>query len=223
KNPNEMYPYFAVAECGYRPIIIMYEWPTLEIICVLKGGAAKIYANMDFSPNGELLVSQGGEPDFLITVWTWLEHKILLRSKSYVNEVFRVKFSPYVPGQLTSCGLAHIKFWKMAHTFTGLKLKGELGRSLRRRCHDAPIVQFYYNDVDGELWSVSMDGHIRVWWYEMIDQADPPDDDRIVQLDPSYDFYTPGVMLMSVEKRFVHEPTDTFYFGQVSTYLRIGF
>lgn len=25
-------------------------------------------------------------------------------------------------------GAAHIKFWKMAQTFTGLKLKGELGR-----------------------------------------------------------------------------------------------
>lgn len=25
-------------------------------------------------------------------------------------------------------GAAHIKFWKMAETFTGLKLKGELGR-----------------------------------------------------------------------------------------------
>lgn len=24
--------------------------------------------------------------------------------------------------------MSHIKFWKMAHTFTGLKLKGELGR-----------------------------------------------------------------------------------------------
>lgn len=25
-------------------------------------------------------------------------------------------------------GLGHIKFWKMASTFTGLKLQGELGR-----------------------------------------------------------------------------------------------
>lgn len=25
-------------------------------------------------------------------------------------------------------GLSHIKFWKMAETFTGLKLQGELGR-----------------------------------------------------------------------------------------------
>lgn len=25
-------------------------------------------------------------------------------------------------------GLSHIKFWKMASTFTGLKLQGELGR-----------------------------------------------------------------------------------------------
>lgn len=30
----------------------------------------------------------------------------------------------------------------------------EVFRSLRRKCHDAPIVQFYY--LDGELWTVSL-------------------------------------------------------------------
>ncbi|KAJ8952049.1 hypothetical protein NQ318_010959 [Aromia moschata] len=39
KNPRPEYPYFAVAECGgRRPLIIMYEWPTMEIHCVMKGG-----------------------------------------------------------------------------------------------------------------------------------------------------------------------------------------
>lgn len=37
-------------------------------------------------------------------------------------------FSPSVSGHLTTSGLGHIKFWKMSKTFTGLKLKGELGR-----------------------------------------------------------------------------------------------
>lgn len=51
-----------------------------------------------------MLVSQGGEPDYLITVWNWRKSAILLRTKSYVNDVFRVLFSPYVPGHLTTCG-----------------------------------------------------------------------------------------------------------------------
>uniref|UniRef100_A0A6P7HDL2 Cilia- and flagella-associated protein 44-like n=1 Tax=Diabrotica virgifera virgifera TaxID=50390 RepID=A0A6P7HDL2_DIAVI len=138
--------------------------------------------------------------------------------------------------------VGHIKFWKMAHTFTGLKLQGELGRfgkteysdilgvlpmpdekvvsgcdwgniliwdgglitlevlrTLRKNCHEAPIVQIFYEDE--ELWTVSLDGHVRIWWYEKIDRADPPDDDRVILLDPSYDFYTPGMSLYQVTKR----------------------
>ncbi|KAG5898603.1 hypothetical protein JTB14_020979 [Gonioctena quinquepunctata] len=255
KNPNPEYPHFAVAECGHEPAIIIYEWPSLTIKCVLIGSAEHLYSNIDFSPDGELLVSQSGEPDYLITVWNWHERKILLRNKSYVNDVFRVRFSPYIPGQITSCGVGHIKFWKMASTFTGLKLKGEVGRfgkteysdikgilpmpdskvvsgcdwgnilvwdgglitleifrTLRRRCHDAPIVQFFYED--GELWTVSLDGHVRIWWYEKIDRADPPDDDRVILMDPSYDFYTPGLQLYCVEKRSDNSDDDSWYIAQ---------
>lgn len=93
----------------------------------------------------------------------------------------------------------------------------EVFRSSRRTCHDAPIVQLYYDFDEGELWSVSMDGHVRIWWYEKIDQADPPDDDRIVQIDPSYDFYTPGVMLMCIEKRAPQDPQDSLYYAQVKS------
>ncbi|XP_056639556.1 cilia- and flagella-associated protein 44 isoform X1 [Diorhabda sublineata] len=242
KNPNKEYPHFAVAECGQKPIIILYNWPEMTILCVLKGGAKRLYSHMDYSPDGEFLVSQSGEPDYIITVWNWHEHKILLRNKSYVNDVYQIKFSPYIPGQITTCGVAHIKFWKMARTFTGLKLQGEVGRfgkteysdiigilpmpdekvvsgcdwgniliwdgglislevyrTLRKRCHDGPIVQIFYEE--GELWTVSLDGHVRIWWYEKIDQADPPDSDRVILLDPSYDFYTEGMSLYQVIKR----------------------
>ncbi|CAG9840027.1 unnamed protein product [Diabrotica balteata] len=242
RNPNKEYSHFAVAECGRRPIIILYNWPEMTILCILRGGAKKLYSNMDYSPDGELLVSQSGEPDYLITVWNWKEHKILLRNKSYVNDVYSVKFSPYIPGEITTCGVGHIKFWKMARTFTGLKLQGELGRfgkteysdilgvlpmpdekvvsgcdwgniliwdgglitlevlrTLRKNCHEAPIVQIFYEDE--ELWTVSLDGHVRIWWYEKIDRADPPDDDRVILLDPSYDFYTPGMSLYQVTRR----------------------
>ena len=47
----------------------------------------------------------------------------------FINQdVFRVTFSTENEGQLTTGGLGHVKFWKMAATFTGLKLQGELGK-----------------------------------------------------------------------------------------------
>jgi len=33
--------------------------------------------------------------------------------------VFTLRFSPYFDGNLTTCGTGHIRFWKMASTFTG--------------------------------------------------------------------------------------------------------
>lgn len=227
----------------------------MDINSVLKGGSTALYTHLDFSSDGLLLASQAGEPDYLITLWNWSKRTILLRAKSYVNDVHRVKFSSYCPGQITSCGVTHIKFWKIANTFTGLKLKGELGRfgktefsdisgvlpmpdekvlsgsswgnilvwdggliklevfrTLRKKCHEGPIVQMHFQD--GELITVGMDGHVKIWWYEKIDQADPPDDDRIIQIEPTYDFHTPGVMFMCLRKRYP-DAADTTYFAQV--------
>lgn len=64
----------------------------------------------------------------MITVWNWQKTLVMLRCKSHGQDIYNVTFSPSVPGHLTSSGSGHIKFWKMAKTFTGLKLKGELGR-----------------------------------------------------------------------------------------------
>ena len=50
--------------------------------------------------------------------------------------MFRVTFSTEIEGQLTTGGLGHIKFWKMAATFTGLKLQGELGKFGRTAISD---------------------------------------------------------------------------------------
>lgn len=91
-------------------------------------------------------------------------------------------------------------------------IKVEVCRKLRRKCHEAPVTQFYYSN--GDLWTVSMDGRIRVWFYDTIDQADPPDDDRFVQVEPAYDFHTPGVQFMCVYKQNDNRK-DTFYFAQV--------
>jgi hypothetical protein len=62
-------------------------------------------------------------PDFFLTVWNWEEEAILLRAKAFSQEVFNVCFSDFFDGQLLTSGQGHIRFWKMASTFTGLKLQ----------------------------------------------------------------------------------------------------
>ena len=62
-----------------------------------------------YSPDGKLLASVGGEPDFMLTLWDWRQERIVLRSKAFSQEVFRVTFSSELEGQLTSAGTGHIR------------------------------------------------------------------------------------------------------------------
>eukprot|EP00658_Telonema_sp_P-2_P017028 TRINITY_DN16591_c0_g1_i4.p1 TRINITY_DN16591_c0_g1~~TRINITY_DN16591_c0_g1_i4.p1 ORF type:complete len:466 (-),score=121.61 TRINITY_DN16591_c0_g1_i4:96-1493(-) len=122
--------YFAVGEKSqYRsPNIYIYEYPSLSLHRVLEGGTEVGYADMDFCKSGDKLASVGGKPDYMLTVWNWDAELTMLRSKAFAQDVHRVCFSIFDDARLITGGTGHIKFWKMASTFTGLKLKGELGK-----------------------------------------------------------------------------------------------
>ena len=61
------------------------------------------------STGGELLCSQGGDPDYMLTVWNWETESTLLRCKAFSQDVYKVTFSPFHPGQLTSAGQTAIQ------------------------------------------------------------------------------------------------------------------
>ncbi|XP_052756190.1 cilia- and flagella-associated protein 44 [Galleria mellonella] len=242
KDPNYR---IAVAEGreGYRdPLILLYTWPQMDIDAVLRDGTTNAYSILDFSPDGELLASVGKEPDYNITIWNWKRHRILLRTSAFTFDVNTVMFSPYCPGQLTTAGAAHIKFWKMAETFTGLKLKGELGRfgkteicdvlgvypmpdekvlsgcewgnilvweaglvklevtqRGRKSCHKAPVIQFMLSTVGDEVTTISRDGCIRAWYWDTVEQADPPEDDPYIELNPVAETCVPNCQIMCLK------------------------
>jgi hypothetical protein len=75
-----------------------------------------------------MLATVGSSPDYMLTVWDWLDEKVILKSKAFGQEIYRVSFSPKYEEEITTSGTAHIRFWKMAKTFTGLKLQGDLGK-----------------------------------------------------------------------------------------------
>ncbi|KAL0267585.1 UNVERIFIED_CONTAM: hypothetical protein PYX00_009818 [Menopon gallinae] len=255
---NPVLPHIAVGEKGDEPDIIIYQWPGLEIVAVLKQGTQRAYSHLNYSPDGELLCSQGSSPDYMLTIWNWRKRRIMLRAKAYGAEVFNARFSLYVPGLLTTSGTGHIKFWKINRTFTGLKLQGEPGRfgktemcnvigflalpdekvvsgsewgnilvweaglirvEVFRRgknnCHDAPITQFIYSN--GEMMTVAMDGSIKVWHYETIELADPPEEEKYIEVEPIYefevgDYFHQAELLMIVKSSNL--PGNTKWFGQ---------
>ncbi|XP_031440333.1 cilia- and flagella-associated protein 44 [Clupea harengus] len=152
--------YFAVAEKGHQPNIIIYEYPSLRPYRILRGGTEQAYSFVDFNRDGTLLASVGSAPDYMLTLWTWSQEQVILKSKAFSQDVYRVTFSTDNPGQLTTSGSGHIKFWKMANTFTGLKLQGQLGRFGRTALTD---IEGYVELPDGKVLSGSEWGNMLLW------------------------------------------------------------
>ncbi|GAB1602868.1 cilia- and flagella-associated protein 44-like [Argonauta hians] len=159
----QMHPsrhYCAVAEKGYFPNINIFEVPSFKLYRILKNGTTNSYNFLDFSNDGKLLASQGGDPDYMLTLWDWAQEQIVLRCKAFSQEVYRVYFSADLEGYLTTAGMGHIRFWKMANTFTGLKLQGHLGKFGKTEMSD---IEGYVNLPDGKVVSSCEWGNLLVW------------------------------------------------------------
>ncbi|XP_076869601.1 cilia- and flagella-associated protein 44 isoform X2 [Brachyhypopomus gauderio] len=152
--------YLAVGEKGELPNIIIYEYPSLRPYRLLRGGTGRAYSFVNFNREGNLLASVGTAPDYMLTLWDWREEQVVLRCKAFSQDIYRVTFSPDNPGQLTTSGSGHIKFWKMADTFTGLKLQGMLGRFGKTALTD---IEGYVELPDGKVVSGSEWGNMLLW------------------------------------------------------------
>lgn len=106
------------------------------------------------------MASLGSAPDYMLTIWDWKQENIVLRTKAFAQDIFRVSFSKDLKGVLTSGGIGHIKFWKMAQTFTGYKLQGDIGRFGKTEISD---IEGYAELPDGKVLSGSEWGNMLLW------------------------------------------------------------
>lgn len=49
---------------------------------------------MDFTTTGEKLASVGQAPDFMLTVWDWVNEKVILHCKAFGQDVAKVNDTP---------------------------------------------------------------------------------------------------------------------------------
>ena len=152
--------HFALGEKGVNPNVFVYETNTLTLVKVLVGGTERAYSCGRFSRDGTKLATVGAWPDFWLTVWDWRTEAIVLRSKAFSQEVFDVTFSPFFDGQLTTSGTGHVRFWKMAETFTGLKLMGDIGRFGTENLSD---IAGYAEMPDGKVLTGTESGRLLMW------------------------------------------------------------
>ena len=106
---------------------------TPEILSTLNGHTTSI-RSLNFSADGKLLVSLGGDVFNTIVVWDWKRSTMLTHVRGHSSTVFAVEFNPFQyiglpdsdspkPGQalledeacytLVSCGMRHIRFWTL--------------------------------------------------------------------------------------------------------------
>lgn len=68
-----------------------------------------------------------------------------------------------------------------------------------------------------------MDGWIRIWFYETIDQANSHNGERLLEIQPIYEYHISdeinSSMLMCICKQEPDNPKSTFWYAQVSNIL----
>ncbi|CAM9232735.1 unnamed protein product, partial [Lampetra fluviatilis] len=112
------------------------------------GGAVRLFASVS------------GLPDLTLTVWDWRKQLPLLRAPSHGLGTRSVRFHAEWAHRLTTAGPAHIKFWTLARTFTGLKLQGIVGRFGKRPQME---VEAFVDLPDGKVVSGTADGCLLLW------------------------------------------------------------
>ena len=142
------------------PNIFIYSYPSLKLCKTLKNGTERSYNCLTFSNSGKNLASIGNAPDYSLIIWSWSSEIPILRVKAFSQEIYDIQFSAFDENFLVSCGMAHIKFWKMAETFTGLKLKGEIGKFGQIELSDISAVCVL---EDGKVVSGSESGDLLLW------------------------------------------------------------
>ncbi|KAH9285904.1 Cilia- and flagella-associated protein 44 [Echinococcus granulosus] len=157
--------HIAVAEKGELPNICIYEYPSLKLFRILREGTQVAYTSCHFTPDGSLIATVGDEPNYLLTIWDWREERIVLRNKAFSQEIFRVRWSDDLRGVLVTAGLGHIRFWKMAKTFTGLKLQGSIGKFGKVELSD---IEGFVIMPDGKVLSGCEWGNLLLWEGDLI-------------------------------------------------------
>ena len=96
----------------------------------------------------------------MLTIWNWKQERVLLRSKAFSQDIYKVNFASEDDGILTTSGMGHIKFWRISSTFTGLKLQGVIGKFGAIELSD---ISAFAQLPDGKVLSSTETGNLLMW------------------------------------------------------------
>eukprot|EP00878_Enallax_costatus_P025349 GHUV01027119.1.p1 GENE.GHUV01027119.1~~GHUV01027119.1.p1 ORF type:complete len:499 (+),score=150.84 GHUV01027119.1:978-2474(+) len=115
-SPNKKL--LAVAERAEKAVISVYDMQTLKRRKQLLAAdvGSKEYVSLSFSPDGKLLLAQGGAPDWNLLLWAWEKSKLAssIRSTNLQGSpVVQATLSPGESGMITVVGTGVLKMFKV--------------------------------------------------------------------------------------------------------------
>jgi WD40 repeat protein len=75
--------HFAIAEKGEKPNVYIYDYPGHRLYRILAKGADRGYSAISWSNSGERLATVATAPDYMLTIWDWLQERVILKSKAF--------------------------------------------------------------------------------------------------------------------------------------------
>lgn len=144
-SPNKKL--LAVAERSEKAMITVYDLQTLKRrkVLVAADAGSKEYVSLSFSPDGKMLIAQGGAPEWNLVLWIWEKSKVQATVKTTNQQgspIYSVAFSPG-EGQLVSVvGQGIFRLFKLGDG--GIK---QLSFSLGRRDPQAVVCQGWLPDA----------------------------------------------------------------------------
>ncbi|XP_063994244.1 LOW QUALITY PROTEIN: cilia- and flagella-associated protein 44 [Diachasmimorpha longicaudata] len=208
---------------GSSPDYFLTIWNWIKSTPMLrcKSYEQDIY-NAIFSPTipGHLVTSGSGH----IKCWKISKTFTGLKLEGVLGKFGKTEISDIVglysmPDEkvISGCEWGNILVWEEG------VIKLEVRRKNNRSCHSKMITQFEYSN--GDLISIGMDGWLRVWSYETIDQTDASQDRGFIEIEPINEFEInleknyvdsspTSSMLMALEKKYPTDEQDKEWYGQ---------
>ncbi|KDO35331.1 hypothetical protein SPRG_00180 [Saprolegnia parasitica CBS 223.65] len=121
--------FIAIAEKSERGIVSIYDLKTLKKRKVLttSESLSKTFVSMEFSADNQLLLTQGGAPDWTLVCWNWAKGKAVASMKLHTATpagnaaanpqfVTQCSFSNVDPSIVCCTGINLIKFFRIVDT-----------------------------------------------------------------------------------------------------------
>eukprot|EP00002_Diphylleia_rotans_P034049 TRINITY_DN7287_c0_g2_i1.p1 TRINITY_DN7287_c0_g2~~TRINITY_DN7287_c0_g2_i1.p1 ORF type:complete len:2704 (-),score=538.32 TRINITY_DN7287_c0_g2_i1:170-8281(-) len=144
----------ATGQVGKEPIICVWDINTLETLSILKGFHIRGVCALSFTNDGKYLASVGLDDYNSIAVYDWKKGQMVTSARGHSDKVL---FCEYGPGDvLTTGGIKHIKFWRMANSSLQEK-KGVFGKDGPQTIATAAFLP------DGKVVSGTSSGSVLVW------------------------------------------------------------